>query len=645
MSISPFSSARFEYENDNLYYLPEDFLGHIETFVPKFLVGSRGTGKTTFLRALWWKERLKNESLKEALDGKELFGDYIGLYLKLPTIQVGTFTAWTPEIPPEEKGQLFSLYLDLLACQQAVEAVLELGKADKLSLSVEAEYELSDRIASDYRLGLFKELADRKDIPLKKIERILWLSHNDLVKQIKAKRKPELIAEKFPCSGFGVFCRIFMEHLQSIPGVTGKSFKVCFDECECLSHEQLLVLNTMIRTTEAPVTYVAAFVRKPHDMNETYIPNLTLQRADREIIPLDSYAKDDKKFESFVDGVATVRIRRVLEESSVDFETRKILGNLNINKLLELRLKTSESPKTAREILNLASNYAESEFYKEQKTAQEKEDQSLPIYYAYLCDRLELEIPTKSMSNKERRNQESREIRKKMVGAYLSICRECKMDVWYAYTEMMLQSCDSCLRDYLWQMQSLFERIGSPLTIFISKTISEKTQNEAFKKASKQKHLSIIVQDKIRSPEKTERLIDGLAKITSYVQTTSPNNQHLRSTEKGIFNLRIPEKPASSEEDIIRIIEEASEAGFLRIITQDPRCLKFRVHTSLAPEYGFSYRGAYYDLPVNFSDLSELLREDDRLSKNNRIEKISKKLSGCDKIAEPLFEGKDVWNV
>ena len=47
----------------------------------------------------------------------------------------------------------------------------------------------------------------------------------------------------------------------------------------------------------------------------------------------------------------------------------------------------------------------------------------------------------------------------------------------------------------------------------------------------------------------------------------------------------------------------ATEAGFLKIIDKTDSSLNFRVHTSLAPEFGFSYRGAYYAVTVQVSEI------------------------------------------
>lgn len=217
MNKSPFSTARFEYESENLYYLPDDLVTKMEIFVPQFLIGSRGTGKTTFLRALWWKERLHNNSLKEALGSRGLFDKFIGLYLKLPTIQIGAFASWSPDILPDQKGLVFSYYLELMICQQAVEAVHELAKTDIIDFSIEDENELCKEIVSDYKFNIFKALTEKNCITLKQVERILWQTHVELARQIKTREYLKTLSGGIVNFSFGEFCRTFIDHLQNLP--------------------------------------------------------------------------------------------------------------------------------------------------------------------------------------------------------------------------------------------------------------------------------------------------------------------------------------------------------------------------------------------------------------------------------------------
>ena len=83
---SPFRVNRFELETShNLYYLQADVFPLLEASKSTYLVGSRGTGKTTLLKALSWEEQLSNPFLREQLKGDISTRRYIGIYLRVPT--------------------------------------------------------------------------------------------------------------------------------------------------------------------------------------------------------------------------------------------------------------------------------------------------------------------------------------------------------------------------------------------------------------------------------------------------------------------------------------------------------------------------------------------------------------------------------
>lgn len=69
MAFSPFTLNRFEYEQTHLYYLPQPVFSVLQGIKPVFLIGSRGTGKTTLLQALSWNEQVSNETLCQTLGG------------------------------------------------------------------------------------------------------------------------------------------------------------------------------------------------------------------------------------------------------------------------------------------------------------------------------------------------------------------------------------------------------------------------------------------------------------------------------------------------------------------------------------------------------------------------------------------------
>ncbi len=190
-----------------------------------------------------------------------------------------------------------------------------------------------------------------------------------------------------------------------------------------------------------------------------------------------------------------------------------------------------------------------------------------------------------------------------MVAAYLCICQEVKHEAKYASAEMVIQMSDNCIRDYLDQMHEIFVVSELPLAEFIEKRIPSNLQDVALKQASKKKR-EYVPASGVAAPLETLRLVEALGQLTTRIQTSLHDNRALRSSERGIFVLRVG--PEGSGDPVAKLITQASEAGFLRVLEQGTSQWKFRVHTSLAAAFGFSYRGAYYDTPIRATDLVAL---------------------------------------
>jgi hypothetical protein len=260
--------------------------------------------------------------------------------------------------------------------------------------------------------------------------------------------------------------------------------------------------------------------------------------------------------------------------------------------------------------------------------------ESLPIYQTYIINELNLSIPEAHDSRWERRAQESRELRKKMVAAYLCICRELNTEVRYAFSDMVLQMSDKCIRDFLCQLDEIYKESALPLGDFVKTCVPVSKQNVALKRASQNKKESIL-QSGVTEPLEIGRIIDGLARITAVIQSR-PKAKALKSSERGKFVLRTTDHELTAHANTFGLIKEACEAGFLKMIESKGRKWQFRVHTSLAAFYCFSYRGAYYDTYLQLSDIESLQTTKDPEDFTKLVNKIGTRLSGEEDF--PLFE-------
>ena len=123
MSASPFSYSRYEHEKEPLYYLPIPLFEKLERVKPSIIVGSRGTGKTTLLKALYWEERVNNNNLKETLNGKVFSNCFFGLYIKMSETDVDIIDSWLEEFDEPMRIYITSLYFDLISIEAAVKCL------------------------------------------------------------------------------------------------------------------------------------------------------------------------------------------------------------------------------------------------------------------------------------------------------------------------------------------------------------------------------------------------------------------------------------------------------------------------------------------------------------------------------------------
>ena len=637
---SPFNLNRFELEDSHIYFLPANIFPALQSRKSAVLRGSRGTGKTTLLRALNWSEQISNPSLLQALGGDFQSRACMGLYLKLTLAPVAPFSRWLTE-SPDLQSFVFSTYLDFLWIEPLCEALAALANRRILRASIRSESEACATFLDRHpELVPERELTGRQSfLAISELTRKRRLELETLART-RTQLSKEEIAKRFPLRHYGAIGRAAAQMaVRFCADHSGLSepwhVKVCFDEAECLDGLQQKVLNTAVRLTDSSLSYVMAFAGTMAEPVATHIPGISLQRADREFIDLDPAGLDadqlDGDFITLAEGVCKARIRLESPAAAQIFSTASLLGTLDINSLLLSILRSSESP-TATAFLQKAEELRTTYAEQWQVTRQAG---SPPIYQAYLIERLGLSNPS-SADPRERRRQDSAELRKKMVAAYLCLCAELGVSPRYAYEEMLVQASDRCLRDFLWQMDEIYQRSAASIDQFCGARVAIEVQDAAMKAAAQKKRAYVELAG-IATPTETLRLIEALGRLTARLQATTVGERGLRSTERGVFRVDVSNTPRT--DSTLKVVTEAAEAGFIKIIELTPQ-LRFRVHCSLAANYGFSYRGAYYDTPLRLSDLTNLISQPDEKSLEVALRRMEEWL-GTDAAPEfPLFEGQ-----
>lgn len=612
---SPFSDNRFEYEVRHLYYLQEDLYATLQRTKPCFLIGSRGTGKTTLLRSLSWRERLNNDGLR-ARFGQKPFRDFVGVYIKLPDIQLDAISTWLSEAEETQKRAIYSRYLELIQLQEMFEAVSELEAAGQLTFSAALEQRAVKELVDQFGEELFiQEVNTRPPTSFSALGKSTRMLRRLIEKASQQKRSPLSVLESIGSPvQLGGLSRDVAEHLAAVISHSHTStdffFKVCFDEAETLDSFGVRLLATWVRLSTGPLYHVVSFVSRPDSLSETFLPNLTVQSADAEILDLDSI--NDKQFRLFAEGVTTLRVKEFSRQRGLEieadgehrFSTERLFGKLNLNFVLEGALRESVSP-FAKELLALATSRKAAEPDPTDRPRR-GDDSALPIYETYLEMRTKRKLPDASMPKWSKRRASSQLTRKAMVGAYLSIMNELRTAPRYAYADMILQLSDSCIRDFLNNLEFIYRESSLALPQFLTANVIRPTvQNSGLVAASKAKVRSLPTHG-VNYPSCTAKLVGGLGKVTHLLQSQSKDGErHLKTSERGIFCLAMSPTSDSAKRAVTLIID-AAEAGFLKMLDSDELSIRFRVHTSLAPAYGFSYRGAYYPVSLQTDDVLAL---------------------------------------
>jgi len=268
-SIRPFQHIRYEYEQRHIYYLPSKIMAQIESPKPAYLLGTRGTGKTTLLKALEWEERLNNQSLQRQLGSDAFMQRFVGCYLKLPLYMLVKLEERLPILYANASDVLLGLYLDLIILQPICAALAGLAAHGILGFSPEEEAACCERLAMRFRFLNHPKIAESPT--LKTLIQGLHTAQRELEGAVLYDREiASIILEAV--ANVGELGRELGKELGDLCNIDKSSepwyFKACLDEAESLGSLGRRVLNTIVRMSKAPLFHVAAFVGPPYPSNQ-----------------------------------------------------------------------------------------------------------------------------------------------------------------------------------------------------------------------------------------------------------------------------------------------------------------------------------------------------------------------------------------
>ncbi len=612
---SPFRLNRWENEDARHYYYlnTSDFKVIRESRKHCFVIGHRGTGKTSILKALNWRERRRGAA-EEGTALLDAFQDgIVGCYFGLQYIQLETLDAWLRKEDDQLSHQLISTYLRGLWLEEAARATRDLRRELGMQ-SLAEEVEVLSGIWEEFSLWLPDELIDGGDprpehlslqvliTHMAKLSSFIFNAANALgsspgraASVLSMHRLPSLVNE------------IFLGLAKLLPSQASDAwvFQMCIDEGEYLSGRGKSTIRTMVRECTSPLLMTVASL---DDLGvETLNPNVRLTVHDR--IVLDLRKRTINQFAALIDGIVNERLKSSVN-GPYSFSIKRLLGEYSLDQLL--LASSTERPSSRRQILQMRDQSNVS-------------DRSFIVEYLVRTGSVRVPLTVGSLDRFDERLQKSAGVRKKSVAGYLNLLAELgvKEPTYAGYTKI-LRAMENSLRDVFILIEHCFQHLYPQVEV-----------SEAVPRFLGRQGLPIRTQDaafKALSVRKMAGLDDRIVTLTSIsyalVEFLSRLSHHLDMNEKGgaitrpertYFAFTIPDRGKVGTGDrrekgarvdaIVAAVSSCTREGYL-VGGVDPRRpdeLVVRVNRTLAKLHGFSYRLPQYTTSVPWSILERVV--------------------------------------
>lgn len=281
-----FGDNRAEWASEhfrNLFVSPA-YLQKLRSARPCFLIGGRGTGKTTSLQSLKYDSAL--EQLEdEGLDFSDL--EYLGILVRMNKNRVRAFEG--EQLSQEDWRKAFAHYFNLLACLEFTGLCIWLEERQEIT----ATSDLINNISLDLGLAELDTLEELKKGIKKSISKLQIYVNNP-----KSTQNIIFSIAEAPL-------RTYVEAISEWLSMDGRIVFCCIDEYENLLDYQQAILNTYIKHASPPLSYKVG-VRKNGLRNRSTLDGNDLLRTP------DDYADieiADEGFNFFAKEVAELRLK------------------------------------------------------------------------------------------------------------------------------------------------------------------------------------------------------------------------------------------------------------------------------------------------------------------------------------------------
>ncbi|MBF9234446.1 ORC-CDC6 family AAA ATPase [Microvirga alba] len=666
--LNPFRPTRWEHQREDfrLIWFTKT-AEQLDSEKSIYVRGSRGSGKTTLLKSICWEDLTNNVSLKMQRTLADF--SHIGIYVRFPDHLSSSLSsrAWKaafdkPEVADWEFHKYFSLIVEITCIERMLHACHQLRLSRNISQSPAHELRFVDDVLEEFpALSIFVGVRPKTFLELSRLLRSIARAMNEaagrgtfreLQAQLPAREPGELLAYASERLANGI--RLVNPRGERQPG-----FRFCLDDCEVLDPLQQKSINTLVRISRFPISWVVSYVGAFFESTETFIDQQPLTEADRKVISLDSRNEDD--FRELCQAVVSLRLLFSVSENvrntnksdniSDFFPLPVRLGRRDVNDMAAVMLQRSTSP-IADELVRAASTLKDKliEISKRHRTRLTKEGTALPIYESYLLllwQGREDAFKTSFSPDDEKKLLELAPrlvepafeawLRRKQRGALLQLAAVLgfrRLPLGGANVATSLA--DGSIRDFLEILGEIYESYtrrqkldksdqGSLDRFATSRTqIGWDIQADGIASASSSYHSSVSSRAELDS-DIVMRLLDGLGYYTSILQSAPDDPAVLGRAERGVFTVRFSRPEIISPGDVTsdreravwRAIRQAEIAGYLRTIevkfhdgtdAQEPedqrgRTITFRLHRRFSPHYRFSFRGAYEQVVVTPKEL------------------------------------------
>lgn len=592
-SLSHFFDDRWEQDRiQHFYFLGTPAYRRLSGLAKHVVLkGHRGTGKTTLLRAMDWRERLTNSHLRSAL-GRDPFEDrVVGCFLQIKLLPVDMLDIWLRESGDQVKYTIIASYLRASWIVEICAALRGLNDAEKFATYSD---ELTDlRPIAPLVWGWVPDAlkirppASPDTLSIDDVERIA----RGLLRYVRdaaaiESPAPETVLSRLDLLELAsVASRIFPVLANFVARMRAGApwmFRVCMDEGEFLSDDWEVAVRTLIRETDAPVYLAVSVLRSLGTTTRAVGASLSID--DREVVDLDD--RPPEQMVALLNGILRARLELVGLKNPA-FDLRKFLGNPEMDELLIIAVARSETREAERLRVRLKQN----------------PEQNL------IRDHLEA-IGAIRKANARSRREESAGYRKKKVAGYLHLLGSVGIErPTYAGWRIAVNMADNSVRDFirflryameLWANRDSTGVAEAALSRFLAlRQLEIRIQDGALDRLGREKLESMS--STLVDPTSTAAIVKLFGEISH--RTDFHSKGGLARPNANRLTVRAPSGSsfgAPTYASLQALLEEAASYGYVSDLEIEDDVSSCRVNRSFARHLGFSFWKPQYETRVSF---------------------------------------------